>query len=84
MMQTRNGYGLSGEGRLPSVSSYTNPSKNADGSHEIYFEPREPKEKGNWIRTVEDRGFFPMFRFYGPTEAFFDKSWMLDDLEPLR
>jgi hypothetical protein len=69
--------------KLPSVSSYTSPMQNADGSYDIYFGPRAPKEKSNWIQTVEGRGFFPMFRFYSPTEAFFDKSWTLDDVEPL-
>jgi hypothetical protein len=69
--------------RLPSVSTYSNPVQNPDGSYDIYFGPRAPKDKGNWIQTVPDRGFFPMFRFYGPTEAYFDKSWKLHDLEPL-
>ena len=69
--------------RLPSVSSYTSPIQNADGSYDIYFGPTAPKERANWIQTVQDRGFFPIFRFYSPTEAFFDKSWTLDDIEPL-
>jgi hypothetical protein len=69
--------------KLPSVSSYTSPIQNPDGSYDIYFGPRAPKEKRNWIQTVEGRGFFPIFRFYSPTEAFFDKSWSLEDLEPL-
>jgi hypothetical protein len=66
---------------FPSVSSYTKPVINADGSIDIAFGPDEPKQKGNWIRTVPGRGFFPMFRFYGPAEAFFDKSWVLDDVK---
>ena len=43
---------------------------NADGSIDIVFGPDEPKEKSNWIRTVPGKGLFPMFRFYGPAEAF--------------
>jgi hypothetical protein len=36
------------------------------------------------IRGVAAAGagkrFFPMFRFYGPAESFFDKRWKLEDL----
>jgi hypothetical protein len=65
---------------FPSVSSYTKPVVNADGSIDIALGPDEPKEKGNWIKTVAGRGFFPMFRFYGPAEAFFNKTWQLEDV----
>ena len=65
---------------LPSVSSYTKPVVNADGSIDIAFGPEEPKEKGNWIRTVPGKGWFPIFRFYGPAEAYFDKTWKLEDI----
>jgi hypothetical protein len=41
---------------------------------------RTPKDKGNWIKTVPGRGFFPMFRFYCPAEAFFNKTWQLEDV----
>ena len=66
---------------LPSVSSYVNPKINADGSVDIVFGPTEPQGGGNWIRTVPDKGWFPIFRFYSPTEAFFDKTWALNDIE---
>jgi hypothetical protein len=65
---------------FPSVSRYTKPIVNADGSIDILFGPDEPKEKSNWIRTVPGKGFFPMFRFYGPAEAFFNKTWKLADV----
>jgi hypothetical protein len=65
---------------FPSVSSYTKPIVNPDGSIDILFGPTEPKAKSNWIKTVAGRGFFPMFRFYGPAEPFFDKTWRLEDL----
>jgi hypothetical protein len=39
------------------------------------------KEKANWIKTVPGHGWFPIFRFYGPEEAYFDKSWKLPDIE---
>jgi len=66
--------------RLPSVSSYTNPVVNADGSIDITFGPKKPERGGNWIETTPGKGFFPMMRFYSPTEAYFDKSWQLGDV----
>jgi hypothetical protein len=69
--------------RLPSVSSYAKPKVNADGSIDIFFGPDEPREKGNWIRTVAGKGWFPIFRFYSPTQAYFDKTWKLNDIERL-
>jgi hypothetical protein len=69
---------------LPSVSSYTNPKVNADGTIDIYFGPNAPKDGGNWIKTVPGKGWFPIFRFYSPTDAFFDKTWALNDIEVLQ
>lgn len=56
--------------------------KNADGSVDIYMAPTAPAgfEK-NWIPTVPGRGWFTLFRFYGPTEAYFDRSWPLPSIE---
>ena len=68
---------------LPSVSGYTDPVINADGSVDITFAPQQPADAGNWIATVPGRGWFPIFRFYGPTEAYFDKTWQLDDITAL-
>ena len=69
---------------LPSVSQYGEPKVNADGSVAIFFGPEMPQgQERNWIRTVPGRGWFPIFRFYGPLEPFFDKSWKLDDVEKL-
>ena len=65
---------------FPSVSVYTKPSVNADGSIDIVFGPDEPKGGGNWIKTVPGKGWFPIFRFYGPAQAFFDKTWKLEDI----
>jgi hypothetical protein len=58
--------------------------ENADGSIDLYFGPTAPEGKQeNWIKTVPGRGFFMYFRFYGPTEAFFDKTWQLHDVEKI-
>ena len=70
---------------FPSVSQYTDPKINADGSVDIYFGPKMPKgQEKNWIRTVPKKGWFPIFRFYGPMEPFFDKSWKLNDIEQVK
>lgn len=66
---------------LPSVSSYSNPHINSDGTIDIDFGPENAGEAGNWIRTLPDRGWFPIFRFYSPAEPYFDKSWQLPDIE---
>jgi hypothetical protein len=59
--------------------------KNSDGSWDVYVGPEAPKgfEK-NWIQTNKGSGWFPMFRFYAPTQAFFDKSWTLPDFEKVK
>ena len=59
-----------------------NVTQNNDGSYDIYFGPEAPTgHKNNWIKTNPDEGFFVVFRFYGPTEAYYDKSWQLPDIE---
>jgi hypothetical protein len=59
--------------------------KNGDGSVDVYFGPQAPKGKeSNWVQTVPGEGWFAYFRFYAPTEAFFDKSWALPDFEKVK
>ena len=56
--------------KFPSVSKYTDPKINADGSVDVYFGPTMPPgQEKNWIKTVAGKGWFPIFRFYGPLEA---------------
>ncbi len=58
---------------------------NADGSVDLYFGPKAPKGKeSNWVKTVPGRGWWVWFRFYSPTEPFFDKSWTLPDFEKMQ
>jgi hypothetical protein len=54
---------------------------NPDGSVDLYFGPTKPAQAKNWIKTTPDRGWFPYFRLYGPKEAYFDKTWQLNDIE---
>jgi len=56
---------------------------NADGSMDVFFGPVKPDGATNFIKTNPGHGWFPYFRFYGPTEAYFDKSWQLNDIEPI-
>jgi hypothetical protein len=71
--------------RFPSISQYTGPAVNADGSVDVYFGPRMPagKEK-NWIKPVPGKGWFMYLRLYSPTEAFFEKSWRPDDVVEMK
>jgi len=56
--------------------------KNADGSVDVWFGPKAPKEKeSNWIPTQADGRFEALFRFYGPEKSLFDKTWVLPDIE---
>lgn len=70
--------------KFPSVSKYTDPNVNPDGSVDIYFGPRMPKgQEKNWIQTIPGKGWFPIFRFYGPLEPLYEKTWVLPDVEPV-
>jgi hypothetical protein len=73
---------------FPSVSSYTRPATNPDGSIDIHFGPDAPAgtESGsrNWIQTTPAKGWFVLFRFYGPLEPFFDQSWKPGDIVEVR
>jgi len=72
---------IDNEHEIAGLDSRNDLIKNADGSVDLYFSPEPPKglEK-NWIPTVSGRGWFAYFRFYAPTEAYFDRSWALPDL----
>jgi len=54
---------------------------NADGSVTLFFGPKAPTGyDNNWIPTA-GKVPFPMFRFYGPAEGFFDGTFVLNDVE---
>jgi hypothetical protein len=66
----------------PGVASHDKLVVNSDGSIDAYFGPRlQPERECNSIKTIPGKGWFAYFRWYGPTEAFFDKSWKLPDIE---
>ncbi len=77
--QTR-GMLLTGQ-QYPSINNKrSNLTVNSDGSVDLYFGPEPPEGKeNNWVQTVPGKGWFVLFRLYGPLEPWFDKSWKLND-----
>lgn len=58
--------------------------KNPDGSVDVWFGPQAPTGKeANWIATAPGKRWFSFFRFYGPEKAVFEKTWQLNDIEPV-
>jgi hypothetical protein len=58
---------------------------NADGSVDLYFGSEKPAgANANFVQTVPGKGWFTYFRLYGPKQAYFDKSWQLNDIEELK
>ncbi len=58
---------------------------NADGSVDLYFGPKAPAGKeANWTQTLPGKGWFTLFRLYGPLEPWFDRSWRLGEIELLQ
>jgi hypothetical protein len=70
---------------LPSVSSQRTPLvKNEDGSVTLYFGATNSAPEGkeaNWLQSVKGKGFFVIFRLYGPLEPWFDKTWQPGDFK---
>ena len=59
--------------------------KNADGSVDIYFGPKlQPAKKRTGCRLALEGQFEVLFRLYGPEKPFFDKRWVLPDIEKIR
>lgn len=75
--------------RYPRAGSQSFPSPAArpgkDGSTIVYFSPEQPKgvDRGNWVQTMPDKGWFLILRLYSPLEPFFDKSWRPSEVEPV-
>jgi hypothetical protein len=76
--------GLANGQPFPSLGSRDRPAANADGSTDLFFGPAAPAgQSANWLATVPGKGWFAVFRLYGPTEAMFDQSWKPGDIEPV-
>jgi len=74
---------LNEQGR-PVASSRSGVQAAEDGSVTIHFSPTLPPgvTRENWIQTNAGEGWFAYLRFYGPTEAYFDQSYPLQDIQP--
>ena len=58
--------------------------KNGDGSVDVYFAAKPPSGKEpNWVPTNVNGDFEVLFRLYGPEKAFFEKKWLLPDIEKI-
>ena len=56
-----------------------------DGSVRVLLGPDAPEGyENNWVQTNVGEGFFMYFRLYGPTEAYYDKSWKLPDVRKVK
>lgn len=72
-------------GDVVDKSSRADIVKNADGSVDLYMGPTAPAGRDkNWIPTLPGKSWFALFRFYGPLEPYFDKSWRLPDIEAVK
>jgi hypothetical protein len=68
--------------RASRASNATEVQKNPDGSVDIYFGSKaQAGKESNWVPTDPARKFELMFRLYAPTEALFEKKWVLPDIE---
>ncbi|MBT0995554.1 DUF1254 domain-containing protein [Cellulomonas sp. DKR-3] len=65
--------GVDAEGQeYPSLNSMDPLEYDEDGSVTFFIGPERPEGAANWLKTVPGRGWFSLFRFYGPKQEFFD------------
>lgn len=71
------------EEKRPAASSRTGVKAEADGSVTLHFAPELPDgvARENWLQTNAGEGWFAYLRFYGPTEAYFDETYPLQDIK---
>ncbi|MEZ5570966.1 MAG: DUF1254 domain-containing protein [Halioglobus sp.] len=79
MLQTPQKFPRAGSQSYPTPAAVAD----ADGSTTIYFSPEQPKgvQRGNWIQTDPNKGWFTLLRLYSPLESFFTKEWQLSEIE---
>ena len=65
-------------------SAHETTQVNDDGSTYVFVGPKAPLGwESNWVKSIPGRGWFPYLRLYFPTEAFFDQSWKMPQIEPV-
>jgi len=58
---------------------------NEDQGATLYFGPTPPEgHEKNWVQTMPGKGYTVLLRLYGPLQAWYDKTWMPGDVEPLK
>ncbi|TWT32432.1 hypothetical protein KOR34_41950 [Posidoniimonas corsicana] len=79
MLATPQRFPRAGSQGYPSPAAKANP----DGSTTVYFGPEQPEgvDRGNWIQTDPEKGWFTILRLYSPLQPFFDKSWRPTEIE---
>lgn len=78
------GSGLDNGQPFPSLNTMDKPAQNTDGTFDIYFGPKSPGAGKNWLATIPGKGWFTIFRLYGPKKEFFDLTWKLNDIEKVK
>ena len=72
--------GVNADGQeYPSLNGMNDLDINDDGSITLYVGPEPIDGEKNWLKTVSGRGWFSLYRFYGPTQAFFDDEYRPGD-----
>ena len=59
---------------------------NADGTIDLHFAPTLPTgvNEANWVQTNPEKSWFTYFRLYGPTQTFFDASWVMNNIQEVK
>lgn len=72
--------GVDAEGqKYPSLNSMDHLVKNDDGSITFHLGPEKPTGAKNFLKTIPGKGWFAIFRFYGPKQEFFDRQYKPGD-----
>jgi hypothetical protein len=64
-----------------SVGGHDEPSRGSPSFRSRAMRRSSARQEKNWIQTVPGKGWFVLFRFEGPLEPFFDKTWKPADIE---
>jgi hypothetical protein len=85
LYEMENASGLANGQPFPSLGSRDKPAMNADGSTDIYLGQKAPPGKeANWLATPSGRGYFVIFRLYGPSKVAILKQWVPGDVERVK
>jgi len=85
LYEAENASGLANGQPFPSLGSRDKPAQSPDGSTDIYLGQKAPAGKeSNWMATPAGKGYFVVFRLYGPTQAAINKTWFPGDIEKLK